>query len=112
MPTETSDVCPLEEVGPRCPESRRYFEDSLAATRLLAPPSENTHGLVVERDVTRLAALRIPALYRDELMRVVNQCPSQFEELAASKSGVHRQEYGRRQVISEVRQGRKQRPVT
>jgi hypothetical protein len=79
MPAEARDVCPLEDVCPRRSESRRYFEDSWAAPRLLAPLPENAHGLVIERDVTGLATLRVPALYRDELLREVNQCPSQFE---------------------------------
>ncbi len=68
--------------------------------------SEHSDGLVIQRDMPRLAGLRGRPFHGKELVGEVDGGPPQLEELTASKSGVHRQEHGGRQVIPEVRQGR------
>jgi hypothetical protein len=107
MPAEAPDLRALQEVRPRGLDSRRDVKDTVFIARLLAPAFEHTQCLLIQGDMTGLASLRVHTFDREKLASKVDAGPAQFEELTAAKSGVHRQEHGRRQVILEVGQGRK-----
>jgi hypothetical protein len=108
VPAEFRDVGAFEKLRPRGLESGAEFKDASSTVGLFAPAIERTHRLVIQGNVTCLATFRSAAFHRQNPTADVDGIPPQRRKLAASKSGVHREKYCRREVVSKVGQGREQ----
>src|SRR5437762_11513844 len=111
VPAEVGYPGSLEDLFPRRLKSGGDIKDTRSGSGLLAPAPQHAHGFVIERNMPGLAILGIPALDGEEPTAEVDGTPTQLDHLAAPQSRIHREQYGRRQVIAKVRERRQHRLV-
>src|ERR1700674_1267427 len=108
VPAEFRDIGAFEKRRPRGLEAGSRFKEPSSTVGLFAPTFEYTSGLLIQANVTSLATLGSSAFDGEDPPLEVNAIPTQCQKLTASKSGVHGEQYRRRQVVPKVWQGRKQ----
>ena len=93
VPSELRDLGAFKERCPCLLEAGSDFKDAFPTLRLIAPTLQYTSGLLIEENVTSLATLRSSTFDGEDLQFEVNALPTQRQQLAAPKPGVHREQY-------------------
>jgi len=90
VPAELADPGSLEDFLPSRSKSSDDIKDTHSSCGLFAPAPQYAQGFLIERHMTGLATLRIPALDGEKPTVEVHGTPTQLENLAAPQSRVHR----------------------
>ena len=95
VPAEFVDPCAQKNVSPGLFKSGSDVKDTLGIPGLFAPSPQDTDSFLIERHMTGLSILGIPAFNGEQPTIEVHANPPHLEHLTAPESCIHGEQDGR-----------------